>query len=190
MTNKRIIIAITGASGSIYAYKLLTKIQSISNQFHECVVVFSANGNDVWNYELKNQKLDFLSLPNIRIANNNYLFDTIASGSAGYDSMIVVPCSMGTLAKIANGFSNDLISRAADVMLKEKKQLVLVTRESPYSKIHLTNMLNVLEAGATVIPASPYFYHHPQNIDELIEPFVCRIIDKIGLKIDFNKWNI
>lgn len=187
MNNKKLIIAITGASGSIYAQKLLLKLQELENQFAECAVIFSENGKSVWSYEL-NENVFKSDNEKFRIVENSDLFDSTASGSASYNSMIVIPCSMGTLAKVATGFANDLISRAADVMLKENKQLILVPRESPYNKIHLQNMLKLMDAGAQIIPASPYFYHHPQSIDELIDPFVSRVIDKIGLEIDFERW--
>jgi len=187
MKNKKIIVAITGASGSIYAQKLLFKLGELSNQFSECTIIFSENGKNVWNYEL-NESFSCADNKKFRIVENSDLFDATASGSALYSSMIIIPCSMGTLGKIASGLANDLISRAADVMLKEKRQLLIVPRESPYNKIHLKNMLELMDAGAEIIPASPYFYHHPQNIEELLNPFISRIIEKSGIEIDFDRW--
>lgn len=187
MKNKKIIIAITGASGSIYAQKLLIKLQEFESQFEDIAVIFSNNGKQVWQYELKEQVFKSEN-KKFRVIKNEDLFDSVASGSAGYDAMIVVPCSMGTLAKIANGIATDLISRAADVILKEQKQLILIARESPYNKIHLQNMLKLIEAGSQIIPASPFFYHHPTSIDELLDPFIARIIEKIGIEIEFERW--
>lgn len=183
----KIILAITGASGSIYAQMLLNSITMLKDQVRECVLIFSNNGQKVWKFEIGDlpKPNDF---NNIRIADCDNMFDAVASGSSGYDSMIIAPCSMGTAGRIAAGTSDNLIVRAADVMLKEKRSLILVTRESPMSAVHLKNLKILEKAGALIMPASPFFYHHPTSIHELLQPFVGRILEKAGLKIETFRW--
>ncbi len=183
----KIIVAVTGASGSVYAEYLLDKISRLNNSVKECVLIFSENGLKVWKYELEKDP-NFADISHIREVDNNSIFDAAASGSAGYQSMIIIPCSMGTMGRIASGTSSDLITRAADVMLKEKRTLILVPRESPYNSIHLQNMLTLDRAGAQIIPASPFFYHKPQRLEDLIVPFIERIIEKTGLEANPFKW--
>ena len=134
MTKKKIVIAVTGASGSIYAKTLLDTLSKISDQIEAIGVVFSGNAKDVWNIELSGTT--FENYP-VKEYDKNDFFAPFASGSAGYDAMVICPCSMGTLARIANGTSSDLITRAADVMLKERRKLIVVPRETPYNLIHL-----------------------------------------------------
>ncbi len=185
----KIILAITGASGAIYAKYFIKRISDKQEEVSECTVIFSKNGKDVWKYEL-DEIFNPENNKNIRVVDNSNMFDAVSSGSAGYNSMIILPCSMGTLGRISSGCSDTLISRAADVMLKEKRKLILVTREAPYNYIHLKNMLTVVRAGGIIFPASPFFYHKPQNIEQLIAPFIERILEKADLEHQSYKWGI
>lgn len=181
----KLAIAVTGASGSIYAKVLLDKINKLRDQLQEVSLVFSDNAKDVWSLELGNQ--DYENYPFKRYAKNDF-FSPIASGSARYNTLIICPCSMGTLARITSGISNDLITRAADVMLKERRKLILVTRDTPLSLIHINNMKTVTEAGAIVCPASPSFYSKPQTFEELAATVIDRVIDLAGLQQDSYRW--
>ncbi|MDD5570535.1 MAG: UbiX family flavin prenyltransferase [Bacteroidales bacterium] len=185
MTKKKIIVGITGASGSVYAKILLEKLVLLKEQIEKVVVVFSETGKKVWKYELKSEPYENISF---EILENDNLFAPPASGSARFDTMLVCPCSMGTLGRIANGISNDLITRAADVILKERRKLILVTRESPISLIHINNMKTVTEAGGIICPASPSFYTLPQTIEELATTVVDRVIDLALLENDAKRW--
>lgn len=181
---KKIIIAVTGASGSIYAEKLLTDIVRYSD--FKLTLIFSETGKKVWDYELgKNMPMEN---ERIRIFDNQNYFAPPASGSANYDYMVIVPCSMGTLGRIAHGTSNDLISRSADVMLKEKKKLILIPREMPYNLIHLRNMTTLSEAGAIIMPASPSFYSHPKNLDQLVQTVTDRVLKFIDINKEAYEW--
>ncbi len=184
MKNKKIIIAITGASGSIYAKQLINKLQLLKNA-PDIALIFSENGKKVWDYELNNEKIDETNITAF-LANN--FFAPVASGSSDYDIMVIIPCSMGTMGRIANGTSDNLIIRAADVMLKEKRKLVIVPRESPYNLIHIRNMETLLLAGAEIIPASPSFYSKPKNIEELVNTIVERILSSLDYSNDTYKW--
>jgi 4-hydroxy-3-polyprenylbenzoate decarboxylase len=187
MQNKRkIVVAITGASGAIYAKVLLTKLQALSGQIESVGLVMSDNAKEVWKFELGNT--DYEKLP-FRIWSKNDFFAPFASGSARFDTMIICPCSMGTLARIASGISNDLTTRAADVMLKERRRLILVCRDTPISLIHINNMKTVTEAGGIICPASPSFYSRPQSFEELAATVVDRIIDLCGLDQETFRWN-
>ena len=183
---KKMIIAVTGASGSIYAKKLLEKIQLIKNKPDACDLVFSSTAREIWKYELGTASDDLSG--NFKIYDKNDFYAPFASGSAGYDTMIIIPCSMGTLGRIASGVSDDLITRAADVMLKERKRLILVVRENPYNLIHLKNMTLLTEAGAIISPASPSFYSHPRTIDDLADTIVNRVLDLAGIENNGFKW--
>ncbi|MFA6126632.1 MAG: UbiX family flavin prenyltransferase [Bacteroidales bacterium] len=178
MIKKKIIIGITGASGSRYADLMLAKLRGMADQLEEVAVVVSETAEKVWAYELPGQPLD--TDPFRRYAANNF-FAPPASGSAGYDAMIIIPCSAGTLGRIASGTAGDLLARSADVMLKERKKLILVLREAPYSRIHLRNMLAVTDAGGIICPASPGFYHNPATIEELCLTVVNRALSLAGL---------
>jgi len=182
--NTQIIIAVTGASGSIYAQKFINHVLAFSD--YSISLIFSETAKKVWEYELSTQ------LPTaserIKIFSNNDFFAAPASGSAGYSYMVVIPCSMGTLGRIAHGVSIDLIGRAADVMLKERKKLILVPRELPYNLIHLRNMTQITEAGGIILPASPSFYAHPQNIEQLIETVTDRILQIIDILKPTFRW--
>ena len=181
----KLIVGVTGASGAIYAKVLFDSLLQLSDQVSEVAVLFSDNAKGVWNYELENS--DFEKLP-YTIYQKSDFFAPFASGSAKYDTMIVCPCSMGTLARIATGISNDLSTRAADVILKERRKLILVTRDTPLSLIHINNMKTVTEAGGIICPASPSFYSNPKTIEQLATTVVDRVIDLIGLEQNTYRW--
>ena len=183
---KRIVVAITGASGSVYAKRFLAKLKCTSTPIENCSVVFSKNALDIWAYELK-ERFEADSFP-FKVFDPHDFYAPFASGSAGYDTMVIIPCSMGTLGRIASGVSDDLITRAADVMLKERGKLIVVPRETPYNLIHLRNMVTLTEAGAIVMPASPSFYSLPMNIDDLVDTVVIRVLDLAGIVNDGYKW--
>ena len=182
---KKIIVAITGASGAIYAKVLLDKLALLADQIEEVGIVMSDNAKDVWQFELQNDV--YQSYPFRFYAKNDFMAP-FASGSANFDTMIVCPCSMGTLARIAHGTSSDLTTRAADVILKERRRLILVTRETPLSLIHIHNMSLVTEAGAIVCPASPSFYSQPSTLEEVAATVVDRILHLAGLQIKTYQW--
>ena len=175
----KIIIGITGASGSIYAHLMLKQLAAMQSQLDEVAVVVSKTGEQVWKYELPDIPLDTFGF---RRYPPDTFFAPMASGSAGYDAMIIIPCSVGTLGRIAAGTADDLMTRAADVMLKERRKLILVLREAPYSLIHIRNMAAVTEAGGIILPASPGFYHKSQTIQELCQTVVYRALSLAGLR--------
>jgi 4-hydroxy-3-polyprenylbenzoate decarboxylase len=183
---KKIVVAITGASGSIYAKRLLDKLNASPTKLDATAVVFSKNAKSIWAYELK-EEVDKTTFP-FPLFEPNDFYAPFASGSAGYDTMIILPCSMGTLGRIASGVSDDLITRAADVMLKERGKLIVVPREMPYNMIHLRNMVTISEAGGIIAPATPSFYSLPANMEELIDTVVNRVLDLAGIEIDSYKW--
>lgn len=182
----KIVIAITGASGAIYAKVLLQKLQQLNEQIETVGIVMSDNAKDVWKFELGNT--DYEKLP-FKIYSKSDFFAPFASGSARYNTMIICPCSMGTLARIASGISNDLTTRAADVVLKERRKLILVTRDTPLSLIHINNMKTVTEAGGIICPASPSFYSKPKNFEELAATVIDRVIDLAGLEQKSYRWS-
>ncbi|HQW23228.1 MAG TPA: UbiX family flavin prenyltransferase [Bacteroidia bacterium] len=188
MTPKKhkIIVAVTGASGAIYAKVLFDKLIQLKDQIETVGVVFSGNAKDVWEYELGNKNFDTIPF---KIHDRNDFFAPFASGSAKYNTMIICPCSMGTLARIATGISNDLITRAADVALKERRKLIMVVRDTPYSLIHLNNMKTVTEAGGIVCPASPSFYSKPVDFESLAGTVVDRVLDLAGLDQSSYRWS-
>lgn len=185
MLKKKIVIAITGASGSIYADLLIRKLGLIKDQWEQVSVVFSENAKTVWKTELGNE--DYLNIP-FPIYEKNDFNAPFASGSGQYDTMIIVPCSMGTMGRIAHGVSGDLITRAADVMLKERRKLICVARETPYNLIHIKNMELITLAGGIVCPATPSFYSNPQSVEEVASTVVDRIIDLAGMQIKTYRW--
>ena len=185
MKKRKLIIAITGASGQIYAKRLLEKLNKFSTEIEEIAVCFTDSGLQVYKFE-NEEELQAVGL--IKIYNNKDLFAPMASGSQNYDTMIVVPASMGTIARIANGYANDLIARAADVVLKENQQLIIVPRETPYNKIHLRNLSLLADAGAIILPASPSFYHKPATINDLVDTVVERILKHINIDAEIKVW--
>jgi 4-hydroxy-3-polyprenylbenzoate decarboxylase len=185
MIARKIVVAVTGASGSIYAQLLLQALSKLNPEEYRIGLVMSRNAMDVWEYELGNR--DFEQLSFRRYAKDDFSAP-FASGSAGFDTMIVIPCSMGTLGRIASGVSDDLLTRSADVMLKERRKLILVARETPLSLIHLKNMEQVTLAGGIICPAVPSFYHKPQTISDLAMSVVNRVLDLASLPADAFRW--
>lgn len=186
MKKKKVIVAITGASGSVYAKLLLDNLLKLSDQIKNIGVVMSDNAKEVWRCELGNQ--DYDQYPFTFYSKMDFMAP-FASGSAKYDTMIIIPCSMGTLGRIANGISNDLITRAADVILKERRKLIAVVRDTPFNLIHINNMKVVTEAGGIICPASPSFYSLPKTIEEVAQTVVSRVIDLAGLEQESYRWN-
>ena len=185
MMKKKIVIAITGASGAIYAKLLLDKLQQLNAQVAEVGIVMSDNAKQVWSVELDNE--DYKNYP-FRFYNKYDFMAPFASGSAKFDTMIIAPCSMGTLGRIASGISDDLISRAADVILKERRKLILVARDTPLNLIHIRNMQTVTEAGGIICPAIPSFYSKPKTVEEVAMTVVNRIIDLAGVENESYRW--
>jgi 4-hydroxy-3-polyprenylbenzoate decarboxylase len=182
---KKIAVAITGASGSIYARLLLQKLELLKDQITELSVVMTDNAKQVWQTELGDSAYADFSAGYFTTKDFTAPF---ASGSAGYDALIITPCSMGTLGRVAAGISNDLITRAADVMLKERKKLILVIRDTPYNLIHIRNMETVTLAGGIICPASPSFYSRPQTMEQAAATVVDRVIDLAGLTNKSFRW--
>lgn len=185
--NRKIILAVTGASGSVYAFNLLKKLQQLKSPPEEIAVVFSETAKEIWKSET-GQK--YSPIPPAKEYDNNTYFAPFASGSSLYDTMIICPASMGTMGRIANGTSEYLITRAADVMLKEKRRLILVPRETPYSLIHINNMKTLTMAGAIICPATPSFYSNPRTIEDLVMTVVDRIIDLAGFDNKSYRWMV
>ena len=182
---QKIVVAVTGASGSIYAKQLLTKLLQAKDQIAELSLVMTDNAKQVWETELGDKSFDELGVNTF--AKNDF-YAPFASGSAQYTTMIVVPCSMGTLGRIAAGISDDLITRAADVMLKERRKLILVARETPYSLVHIKNMETVTLAGGIICPATPSFYSKPASIEDVAATVVDRVMDLAGIRQDSFRW--
>jgi flavin prenyltransferase len=182
---RKIVVAITGASGSLYASLLIEKLLSIHSQWEIVSIVMTKNARQVWETELGSQSYKDFPLEVYETDNFNAPF---ASGSARYDTMIIIPCSMGSLGKIAAGVSSDLISRAADVILKERRKLICVIRDNPYNLIHIRNMETVTLAGGIICPASPSFYSKPATIKEVVSTVVDRVIDLAGFDLKSFRW--
>jgi 4-hydroxy-3-polyprenylbenzoate decarboxylase len=181
----KIVVAITGASGSIYTKLLLEKLLAIKEQWSSLAVVMTENARLVWKTELDNE--DFNTYP-VNFYSQQDFTAPFASGSGQYNTMIIIPCSMGTLGRIATGISNDLITRSADVILKERRRLICVVRDTPYNLIHLRNMETVTLAGGIICPATPSFYSKPQTIEAVASTVVDRVIDLAGLNIQTYRW--
>lgn len=182
---RKIVVAATGASGAIYFKLLLDKLAAMPNQYQELAILMSDNAVSVWETELGNR--DHHQYP-FRFYDKNDFSAPFASGSGRFDTMIVMPCSMGTLGRIAGGISNDLLTRAADVILKEKRKLILVARETPYNLIHIRNMETVTLAGGIICPATPSFYSRPTTIEEVAATVVDRVLDLAGLEVKTYRW--
>ncbi len=194
---KRIVVGITGASGSCYAKKLIEYLLLSEVEVH---LVITKAGREVINYELEwtlsgNMVEDQSYLNNlfqtsfIRLYDEAHIGASIASGSVPMDGMVVIPASMGTVSGIATGRSINLLERSADVMLKEKRRLILVPRETPFNEIHLNNLLTLARMGVDIIPAMPAFYNHPQSIDDLVDNLVGRVLDHLGIDQDvYQRW--
>lgn len=178
------VIAVTGASGAIYADLLLRKLAHLK-ETENIAVVMTQNAGLVWKMELGNE--GWKDLP-FRFYATDDFNAPFASGSARYETMVIIPCSMGTLGRIASGISNDLISRAADVILKERRKLICVVRETPYSLVHIRNMETVTQAGGIICPATPSFYSRPQNLEQMAATVVDRVLDLAGFPVDTFRW--
>ncbi|MBE0679857.1 MAG: UbiX family flavin prenyltransferase [Bacteroidales bacterium] len=186
MSSRKIIFAVTGASGAIYALKLLERLRSLPEPPSETAVIFTGNAEEIMLYETGAK---YSPAGTEKLWSNNDFNAPFASGSSSYDTMIICPASMGMLGRIAHGVSDDLITRAADVMLKERRRLILVPRETPYSLIHINNMKLLTEAGAIICPATPSFYSRPQTIDELVMTVIDRVLTLAGFAFGTYRWN-
>src|ERR1700731_3661321 len=184
-----ITVGVTGASGALFAQKALALLEDDARVARVHLVV-TETGQRLFGEELGLSSGDLKQLPSrllgrattkIEVLPNKDVGASIASGSYEVDAMLVIPCSMGTLAAIANGTSDDLIARAADVMLKEGRKLVLCVRDTPFNRIHLENMLRAQQAGAVIMPAIPAFYHQPKTIDDVVTQYIFRVLSQIGL---------
>jgi 4-hydroxy-3-polyprenylbenzoate decarboxylase len=180
---RQVVVGITGASGAIYAQRLLAKLAVQAAT--ETVVVFTDKGAQVFRYELGEEAFSEISFPRY---DNNDFFAPFASGSSSFDTLIIIPCSMGTLAKVATGLASDLISRTADVMLKENRRLIVVPRETPYNLIHLRNMVQIREAGGIICPASPSFYSKPDNLTQAVDTVIDRVLQLAGFETAGYHW--
>jgi len=187
-----ITVGVTGASGAIFAQKTLSLLEG---DLRVCRIhlVTTETGQRLFSEELGIISGDLKKLParilgraskRIETISNKDVGASIASGSYHVDAMIVIPCTMGALAAIANGISDDLVSRSADVMLKEQRKLILCVRDTPFNRVHLENMLRAQQSGAVIMPMVPSFYHKPKNIDDLVTQFVCRVLAQAGLPQD------
>jgi len=182
---RKIVLAITGASGSIYAEKLLNTFHLVQNPPAEIAVIFTETAREIW---LSERGKKFYELGATKEYSNSSYNAPFASGSSQFDTMIICPASMGTIGRIANGTAEDLIARSADVMLKERRKLIIVPRETPYSLIHIDNMKKLTLAGAIICPATPSFYSNPKTIDDLVMTVVERIIDLAGFDSNGFRW--
>lgn len=180
---KKIVIGITGASGSIYAKRLIEVLVQQGIWVH---VIATEKGRQVFRYELSLDLATWvtelnITYPNVKLENHQNLFAGVASGSYGFDAVVILPCSMGTLAEISHGLSRNLLTRAADVALKEGRKLIVVPRETPFNTIHLENMTRLSKVGAAIIPAMPGFYHHPKTMDDLVNFVVGKILSYLNI---------
>ncbi len=182
---KKIVLAIGGSSGAIYAKVLLDKLVLLQSQVDKVGIVMSDNAKLNWQLELENE--DYEKYPFDFYSKKNFMAP-FASGSAKYETMIVCPCSMGILGRIAAGISDDLTTRSADVILKERRTLILVPRDTPYSLIHLNSMKIITEAGGIICPASPSFYSKPKDFEELAATVVDRVLDLAGFDLNSFRW--
>jgi 4-hydroxy-3-polyprenylbenzoate decarboxylase len=181
----KIAVAVTGASGAIYAKVLLNKLSALSEKITEVGVVMSDNAKDVWEYELDDRSFENFDF---KFFDKKNFFAPFASGSSTYQALIVCPCSMGTMGRIASGVSDDLVTRAADVMLKERRKLILVVRDTPYNLVHINNMKTITEAGGIICPATPSFYSKPKTFEELAATVIDRALSLAGIDTNSYKW--
>ena len=185
LKGRKIVVAVAGASGAVYAEKLLEKLMRADDAPSEIAVIFSDKAVEIWEYETGKP---YSPAPGTKVFRNSDFFAPFASGSSSYDTMIVCPASMGIMGRIANGVSDDLITRAADVMLKERRRLIVVPRETPYNLIHIRNMETLTLAGAIICPATPSFYSKPATIEDLVMTVVDRIISLAGFDAGAYRW--
>jgi len=200
MQEQKILLAVTGASGSIYAERMLEFL--LESSVGRVYLVCSDAGTKVLNYELKSKEstgslkrivngdLNEVEKKKLRIFSEADLFAPIASGSSVPDSMVILPCSMGTLSRVAGGMSSNLLERSADVMLKQKKTLVVCPRETPFSHIHLKNMLTLSELGVSIVPPMPAFYQKPKTLDDMVNFVVGKVCEMLDFDHEFYEpWN-
>jgi len=185
LKGRKVVLAVTGASGAVYAEKLLGKLMKADDAPSEIAVIFSEKAAGIWEFETGKR---FSPYGTAKVFNNSDFFAPFASGSSSYDTMIICPASMGITGRIANGISDDLITRAADVMLKERRRLIIVPRETPYNLIHIRNMESLTLAGAVICPATPSFYSKPLTIDDLVLTVVDRIVSLAGFSTGAYRW--
>lgn len=181
----KIVVAVTGASGSIYTKVLLDKLITLKDQWSSLGVVMTENARAVWKTELDNE--DYKNYP-VTFYDQQDFFAPFASGSGQFNIMIIIPCSMGTLGRIANGISNDLITRSADVVLKERRRLICVARDTPYNLVHIRNMETITLAGGIICPATPSFYSKPKTLEAVAATVTDRVLDLAGLDINSFRW--
>jgi 4-hydroxy-3-polyprenylbenzoate decarboxylase len=207
VNKRKVVVAVTGASGAVYALKLLERLRGLPESLPgqrmqipgqtepphglpeppaEVAVIFTGNAEQIMLYETG---AGYTPSGAEKLYDNNDFNAPFASGSSSFDTMIICPASMGMVGRIAHGVSDDLITRAADVILKERRRLILVPRETPYSLIHITNMKLLTEAGAVICPATPSFYSRPQTIDQLVMTVIDRVLTLAGFTIDTFRWN-
>lgn len=193
MSTGRVVVAVTGASGAIYAQRLL---RHLAEGFEEVFLMLSAQAVDVAMTELgcvlNRKEFDTESwlgkrFENVKLLDEKNFYTPPASGSFRHDGMVICPCSMGTAGRIAHGISNDLITRSADVCLKEGRKLIVVPREMPWNVIHLRNLTTLAEAGATILPACPAWYHNPKSLEDLADTVVSRILQNLGVEQNLMK---
>lgn len=182
---QKIVVAITGASGSLYAKRLLQKLAVAREQWDQLAIVMTENAKEVWRTEVGDDS--YLDYEPAFYGTSDFSAP-FASGSGQYSTMILIPCSMGTLGRIAGGISNDLITRAADVILKERRKLICVVRETPYNLVHIRNMETVTLAGGIICPATPSFYSKPQTLEAVADTVVDRVLDLAGISINTYRW--
>lgn len=183
--SRNIVVAITGASGSVYARQLVNKLLLIKDQWSHLGIVMTDNAREVWKTELADASYEQYAP---YLVSNKDFSAPFASGSGNYQTMIIIPCSMGTIGRIASGTSADLITRAADVVLKERRKLICVVRETPYHLIHIRNMETITLAGGIICPATPSFYSLPKSIEEVAATVVDRVLDLAGFDIQTFRW--
>lgn len=180
---RKIVVGISGSSGAIYARLLLDHLATSSA---EVGIIMSTNA--IINWELENGPFSKEAYPSLKFYANNDFMAPFASGSAQYDTMIVCPCSMGVVGRIASGVSTDLLTRSADVILKERRRLILVPREMPFSLIHLRNLTTITEAGGIICPAIPSFYHNPTSLEAVCMTVIHRVLDLAQLDNEGKRW--
>jgi flavin prenyltransferase len=184
LSKRKIAVGITGASGSIYAKVLLQSLTAIEDVEVACVM--SKNAKDVWEWELGNK--DYQNL-DVKFYEANDFMAPFASGSSTFEALVICPCSMGTIGRIAQGVSDSLVTRAADVMLKERRKLICVARETPYNLIQINNMATITQAGGIICPATPSFYSKPTTFEALAATVTDRVIGLLGLNHQSYRWS-
>ena len=185
MNKINIVVAVTGASGAIYAKLLLEKLSFLQKQVNRVALVFSDTAKEVWKHEIGDTSYNSYGFEQFEPDN---FYAAFASGSSDFDTMIVCPCTVGTMARIASGTAENLICRTADVMLKERRKLILVIRETPFSLIHIENMRTITLAGGVICPANPSYYSKPNTIEELAETVIDRVLNLANLNINSFQW--